>query len=272
MNYNFKMLNSKVLIFDPIKDIEKIRFNHYIMRKENKNRLSGELKFGQFKMTIKTVMEDLNLSKSKAERMIKEFENLNIIRCINKGNVSKGYSIYEYVTSNNIKHNKKSFMTDNVKEDISHNDIGNFSYINKFDNFYKSENEDNFMIDNDKECMKENMNSKINNLNKNLNKNKLYENIITYLNEVTKKNFRKNSNKTIRLINARLNEGFCEEDFYKVIDVKANQWIKTDMQKFLRPETLFSNKFEGYLNEVVNENNKIENIEQKGYWDIEFDF
>ena len=43
MNYNFKMLNSKVLTFDPIKDIEKIRFNHYIMRKENKNRLSGSL-------------------------------------------------------------------------------------------------------------------------------------------------------------------------------------------------------------------------------------
>ena len=44
------------------------------------------------------------------------------------------------------------------------------------------------------------------------------------------------------------------------------------MQKFLRPETLFSNKFEGYLNEVIKENNKIDKIEEKGYWDIEFDF
>ena len=90
MNYNFKMLNSKVLTFDPIKDIEKIRFNHYIMRKENKNRLIRELKLGQFKMTIKTVMEDLNLSKNKDERIIKEFENINILRCIERGNLSKG--------------------------------------------------------------------------------------------------------------------------------------------------------------------------------------
>lgn len=74
MIYNFKKLNSKVLSFDPIKDIDKIKFNHYIMRKENKNRLTGELENGKFKMTIRTVMEDLNFSKGKSERMINEFE------------------------------------------------------------------------------------------------------------------------------------------------------------------------------------------------------
>ena len=98
MSYNFKMLNSKVLQFDDIKDINKIRFNHYIMRKENKNRLTKELPPGQFKMTIKTTMEDLNLSKNIVERLIKEFERLDIIRCINKGNLAKGYSIYEYIS------------------------------------------------------------------------------------------------------------------------------------------------------------------------------
>jgi hypothetical protein len=41
----------------------------------------------------------------------------------------------------------------------------------------------------------------------------------------------------------------------------------TDMQKFLRPETLFSNKFEGYLNEVV-----IKSEEKSEIWDIKFDF
>ena len=47
------------------------------------------------------------------------------------------------------------------------------------------------------------------------------------------------------------------------------------MEKFLRPETLFSNKFEGYLNEFVSEERKLKEsntIEEKGYWDIQFDF
>ena len=84
MIYNFKKLNSKVLSFDPIKDIDKIRFNHYIMRKENKNRLTGELENGKFKMTIRTVMEDLNFSKGKSERMINEFEKMGIIKSVLK--------------------------------------------------------------------------------------------------------------------------------------------------------------------------------------------
>ena len=270
MNYNFKMLNSKVLTFDPIKDIEKIRFNHYIMRKENKNRLSGEFKLGQFKMTIKTVMEDLNLSKNKAERIIKEFENLNIIRCVEKGNLSKGYSVYEYVTVNSFNENMKDNKKDNMKKDMTDytffDNMENLNYSNEFDEFSKDDNKDTFMTENKKNYMKHDKNSKINNINK------LYERIINYLNKNTKKNFKPTSSKTIRLINARLNEGFYEEDFYKVIDVKVSQWINTDMQKFLRPETLFSNKFEGYLNEVVKENNKIDKIGEKGYWDIEFDF
>ena len=40
------------------------------------------------------------------------------------------------------------------------------------------------------------------------------------------------------------------DDFKRVIDNKVNDWIDNpDMCKYLRPETLFSNKFEGYLNE-----------------------
>ena len=84
MIYNFKKLNSKVLSFDPIKDIDKIKFNHYIMIKENKNRLTGELENGKFKMTIRTVMEDLNFSKGKSERMINEFEKMGILVPLNQ--------------------------------------------------------------------------------------------------------------------------------------------------------------------------------------------
>ena len=41
------------------------------------------------------------------------------------------------------------------------------------------------------------------------------------------------------------------EDFKKVIDWKVSQWTgNKEMEKYLRPETLFGTKFEGYLNEV----------------------
>ena len=73
--------------------------------------------------------------------------------------------------------------------------------------------------------------------------------IIDYLNKRTGSSYKFSSKKTNDLINARLNDGFTEQDFYDVIDKKTLEWIRTDYEKYLRPETLFSNKFEGYLNQ-----------------------
>ena len=74
--------------------------------------------------------------------------------------------------------------------------------------------------------------------------------VIEYLNEVCGTDYKPTSKKTIDLINARMKEGFTVEDFRAVIYRKAKQWIgDPKMCKYLRPETLFSNKFEGYLNE-----------------------
>ena len=78
--------------------------------------------------------------------------------------------------------------------------------------------------------------------------------IVDYLNQKAGKNFKPSTKKTQTLIKARWNEGFRLEDFQKVIDVKASQW-KGDakMDRYLRPETLFSPKFESYLNEAPKE-------------------
>ena len=70
-----------------------------------------------------------------------------------------------------------------------------------------------------------------------------------YLNAKSKKGFRTTTDSTIKYINARLNDGFSIDDFKKVIDTKCSQWMNTDNHIYLRPETLFGNKFEGYLNE-----------------------
>ena len=71
---------------------------------------------------------------------------------------------------------------------------------------------------------------------------------IAYLNQVTSKNY-KYIDKSIKLIQARYNEQFNLEDFKKVIDTKVEEWANSDMEKYLRPETLFGSKFESYLNQ-----------------------
>ena len=72
--------------------------------------------------------------------------------------------------------------------------------------------------------------------------------IIPYLNELTGMHYKTRTNKTLECIEARINEGFTEADFRTVIWKMVNDWKGTEYEKYLRPETLFSNKFEGYLN------------------------
>lgn len=83
-----------------------------------------------------------------------------------------------------------------------------------------------------------------------------YECVIDYLNEKVGTRYSFKSAKTKRLMKARVNEGYTVDDFKKVIDVKVADWLENDMAKFLRPETLFSNKFEGYLNQKAKVNTK----------------
>jgi uncharacterized phage protein (TIGR02220 family) len=73
--------------------------------------------------------------------------------------------------------------------------------------------------------------------------------IVNYLNQKSGKNYRPTASKTVSVITSRLNESYTTQNFETVINRKCDEWLSTDMEKFLRPETLFGNKFEGYLNE-----------------------
>ena len=76
--------------------------------------------------------------------------------------------------------------------------------------------------------------------------------IVDDLNSKANSNYRATSSKTISLIEARLKEGFKEEDFFYVHTVKCSEWLgDPKMEKFLRPETLYGTKFEGYLNTKI---------------------
>ena len=75
--------------------------------------------------------------------------------------------------------------------------------------------------------------------------------IVQYLNDRCGTRYRYQTKGTREHINARLKEGYTVDDFKAVIDKKFEEWHGTDMEKFLRPETLFAGKFESYLNQKI---------------------
>lgn len=82
---------------------------------------------------------------------------------------------------------------------------------------------------------------------KNTDKNSIVrKEIIEYLNHRAGTHYRDGAIAQ-RHINARLSEGYTVEDFQKVIDSKCAEWLGTEYAKFLRPETLFGTKMDGYL-------------------------
>ena len=82
----------------------------------------------------------------------------------------------------------------------------------------------------------------------------IYSQVIDYLNKKANKRYRSDTPKTKQLIKARIKEGFTLEEFKTVIDKKCAQWLNdSKMDRYLRPETLFGTKFEGYLNEGTGE-------------------
>lgn len=78
--------------------------------------------------------------------------------------------------------------------------------------------------------------------------------IIDFLNSKTGSRYRYNSESTNKLIRAKLNNKYTIDDFKTVINNKCNDWLGTDWAQYLRPQTLFGNKFEQYLNQVCSIN------------------
>ena len=109
------------------------------------------------------------------------------------------------------------------------------------------------------------------NIKKDINNKNIYSEAIDYLNEKAGTKYKSSSKNTTRHIQARLNEGYTLEDFKTVIDKKCSEWLNTDMEKYLCPDTLFGSKFEKYLNQKINAtriNNK--NTQNNAVQDIEW--
>lgn len=93
--------------------------------------------------------------------------------------------------------------------------------------------------------------------------------VVDYLNQKLGTRYKADTEKTRRLIRARIREGATLEDFRKVIDKKVKEWRGTKQEPYLRPETLFGTKFEGYLNQGAagarTGNGSFTDFEQRNY-------
>ena len=99
------------------------------------------------------------------------------------------------------------------------------------------------------------INNNIINTNNNINKKEInkerkedIESVYRYLNLTLDTNY-KSTSASAKHVNARFDEGYTLDDFFDVIDNKYEEWKGTDMEKYLRPDTLFGTKFDIYLNQ-----------------------
>lgn len=77
-----------------------------------------------------------------------------------------------------------------------------------------------------------------------------YEEIIGLLNESAGTRFRHQTESYRKLIRGRFSDGYTLDDFKTVIRKKAAEWKGTEMESYLRPQTLFiPSHFDQYLNQ-----------------------
>ena len=222
----FYQTNVEVLKFKVDKDQIKILFNHYISQKENIQRLSDELPRGYFKLTSKTVADDLNIPLTRAKKLVNEFEELGIIQSIFKSKTKYEPSIYCYVSVS-----KSEPVNEPVEKPVNEPSKKELLKKNNLKREYKKEKEKNSLSFNSQTI-------------------EITNNVIEHLNAIANKSH-PIDNETLMMVKTLLDNKYSEQDIRNVITVKTNEWLNDiKMNSNLRPKTLFKiNKFNDYLEE-----------------------
>ena len=192
---------------------------------------------GWFYKTAPSLEEETGLSNHKQSKIIDKLTKLGILEQENKGMPMKRYfrinfnKIEELVFKKDLKNSKPS------NEEIEKQGFKNFESKDS-----KNLNACIEKISNNKEYINNNLNKELNNI---------YKEAVDYLNEKAGTKYKSTSKNTTKHIKARINDGYTLEDFKIVIDKKCSEWLNTDMEKYLCPETLFGSKFEKYLNQKI---------------------
>ena len=271
----FYKTNSEILKLDPITNKDLIIFNHYISRKENFQRLSGELPKGLFRISYTSIIKDLGFSRWKAQNIMKYFESKNIIECIEKSTKKGIESLYAYTsvyydetsendntncnTNNNTNDNTNLYSISNGLEGVDNTNCNTNNSTNhntsKKELLKRDIKKNSTMSDFKKSdvppgAFKSDNKKTTSSKNKKTYSNEVKE-VVEYLNLKANRNYRPGTTKTKSLISARLKD-YTVEDLKAVIDFKVGEWLENEkMNKYLRPETLFNEtKFENYINEL----------------------
>jgi uncharacterized phage protein (TIGR02220 family) len=75
------------------------------------------------------------------------------------------------------------------------------------------------------------------------------EEVISYLNIKAGTNYNTASKDIIHFVEEKIAEGYSFQDCITVIDIKVQEWQGTEYEKYLRPSTIFGEKFDEYLNQ-----------------------
>lgn len=175
------------------------------------------------------ICSDLGISKDTFNKYLKElceFNYLSMEQVRENGKFSHNvYTIYETVYENT------------VYENIGHDKLAT--------------NNNNSIIKNNNNNKKENKKENSKEINDIINE------VIRYMNELGGTSFKSTTEKTKKLIIARLKEGFDIEEIKDVIFFKYKMWVEDEKEfsngvlssNYYRPDTLFGTKFESYLQE-----------------------
>lgn len=219
-----------------LEDIDKHNILSWIIYKTNYQKQFEALAQFQCYITTRNIATDTKISPAKVQRILKILESEGFISYVKKSKSKHESSIIfaEFIAKHNTVNNTVVDTVNNTVSDtvelLENTRTGNF-----------------------KDTVAKSVTNTVNNTvtdTSSKNNSNIYSRVIAKLNEKACKNFRDTSKHNIALIQARLNEGFQEEDFYTVIDIKCDSWLHDErFSLYLRPSTLFGKNFEAYLNE-----------------------
>lgn len=208
-------------------------FIHLILTSEWKTikYLGLTVEAGMRRTTQEELMKETNLTRQQIRRAIKNLEKSNSITC-------KSTNKYTLITITNWDKYQNTVVSENQRttnEHPSNNQLeaneqptSNQCYIKEIININNNKNKkENNRIDaqDENDCSA----------------------IIEYLNRKAGKKYKTIERYRVCIIE-RINEGYSFEDFITVIDKQVPKWLGTPMEDNLRPDVLFSNKMDAYLN------------------------
>ena len=217
-------------------------------------------KDGYFYTTYNLIYENTGLSEERARTALKRLKNLGLIEMVKKGIPAKNYFKVNYDLNLLNKILNAGFKEEGNYEDKETQDkVLQSKVIPAASNGDSRGQANGNPVVSNKEY---NKNKIINNKRAETSPNKqstlidkpiieketIVEDVIDYFNEVLNKRTSSKGKENTRLIMKIFKTGRTFEDFKYVIDVKKAEWENVeDMKQYLRPETLFGNKFEMYL-------------------------